>query len=55
MSTLTRREPAGADEDHIQASYDRGILEITIGFTAKEAPEAARRIPVRPVQHIKAT
>jgi HSP20 family protein len=47
--------PAGADEDHIQASYDKGILEITIDLKAKEPAEAERKIPVRPVQHIKAT
>ena len=47
--------PAGADENHIQASYDQGILEITIELKTKEAPEAERKIPVRPVQHIKAT
>ena len=47
--------PAGADEDHIQASYDKGILEIMIDLKAKEPPETERKIPVRPVQHIKAT
>ena len=47
--------PAGADENHIQASYDQGILEIAIELKTKEAAEAERKIPVRPVQHIKAT
>ena len=47
--------PAGADEDHIQASYDKGILEIMIELKATTPPETERKIPVRPVQHIKAT
>jgi HSP20 family molecular chaperone IbpA len=47
--------PGGADEDHIQASYDKGILEIMIELKAKEPPDTERTIPVRPVQHIKAT
>ena len=49
------RLPAAADENHIQASYDQGILEIAVELKTKEAPEAARKIPVRPVQHLKAT
>ncbi len=47
--------PATADENHIRASYAQGILEIAIELKTKEAPEAARKIPVRPVQHSKAT
>jgi len=47
--------PVGADEDHIQASYDKGILEIMIELKATTPPETERKIPVRAVQHIKAT
>ncbi len=47
--------PAAADEEHIQASYDRGILEIAIPLKATHAPDTERKIPVRTVQHIKPT
>ena len=47
--------PAGVAEGSIQATYDRGILEITFGLKEKEAAQKARKIPVRPVQHIKPT
>lgn len=47
--------PAGADEDHVQATYDKGILEIMVELKEKPAPQAQRKIPVRPVQHIKPT
>lgn len=33
--------PAGADEDAIKASYDKGILTVTVPVT--EAPEAAEK------------
>jgi HSP20 family molecular chaperone IbpA len=46
--------PAGADEDRVQASYDRGILEVVVGL--RKLPEQrTRRIPVRLLQHIKPT
>jgi HSP20 family molecular chaperone IbpA len=47
--------PAGADEDHVQATYDKGILEIMVELKEKPAPQTQRKIPVRPVQHIKPT
>ncbi len=47
--------PADVDEDSVQASYDRGILEIDFGLKRKEDTDAERKIPVRPVQHIKPT
>jgi HSP20 family protein len=46
--------PASADEADVEASYDRGILEVSVGLRAKqEADEAGRRIPIRVLQHIK--
>src|SRR5271166_5447114 len=39
--------PAGADEDHIEAVYGHGILEVTVKLAAKSADESGRKIPVR--------
>jgi HSP20 family protein len=39
--------PAGADEEHIKASYDKGILEVVVDLREPEAKEAQRRIPVK--------
>ncbi len=48
--------PESADEADIQASYDEGILEISVGLKADEAAgHAARSIPIELVQHIKPT
>lgn len=49
------RLPAGADEEHIEAVYGHGILEVTVRLAAYGADKAARKIPVRQNQHIKAT
>jgi HSP20 family protein len=38
------RLPAGADEEHITATYDKGILEVTVPLTA--APPTGRTITV---------
>lgn len=38
--------PAGADEDDVRASYDKGILEVTVGLRQRENV-AGRQIPVR--------
>ena len=46
--------PAGADEEHIQAVYGHGILEVTVKL-AEAAETTARKVPVRQNQHIKAT
>jgi len=46
--------PAGADEQHVQAVYGHGILEVTVKL-AEAAEKTARKIPVRQNQHIKAT
>jgi HSP20 family molecular chaperone IbpA len=48
--------PASADESDIEASYDKGILEVSVALTEKdETGRNGRRIPVRLVQHIKPT
>lgn len=47
--------PAGADEEHIQAMYSHGILEVTIKVATNGAGKTVRKIPVRQNQHIKAT
>ena len=47
--------PASADEDHIQASYDMGVLEVTIRIKDQAAEEAHKRIPVILNKHIKPT
>jgi len=47
--------PAGADEEHVEAMYGHGILEVTVRLADDPAGQAARKIPVRQHQHIKAT
>jgi HSP20 family protein len=47
--------PAGADEEHVEALYGHGILEVTVKLAEDKAAKAARKIPVRQNQHIKAT
>jgi HSP20 family protein len=47
--------PAGADEDHIQASYDQGVLEVVVSLHDQAAGDTQKRIPVRIKQHIKPT
>jgi HSP20 family protein len=49
----TIRLPVDADEDHIQASYGSGVLEVAVPL--KEASEAERHIPVLVNQHIVPT
>ena len=46
--------PDGADEDHIHACYDNGILEVTVALPGK-GDKAGKQIPVRLSQHIKPT
>jgi HSP20 family protein len=45
--------PAGADEEHIDAVYGHGILEVTVRLVDKSAAESSRTIPIRQDQHIK--
>jgi HSP20 family protein len=47
--------PEGADEDHIQALYDRGVLEVTVALKDQAAENAHKSIPVRMHMHIKPT
>jgi HSP20 family protein len=47
--------PAGADESHVQASYDMGVLEVTVSLKDEGAGEALKRIPVTLNMHIKPT
>jgi HSP20 family protein len=49
------RLPADADEDHIEATYGHGILEVMVELTDKKEDKATRKIPVRQNQHIKPT
>ena len=53
--TRSVKLPAGADEDHIQASYDAGVLEVAVSLHDQVAGAAHKRIPVRTRQHIKPT
>jgi HSP20 family protein len=40
--------PARPDESDIEATYDEGILEVSVGLMGKdEAANGGRRIPVR--------
>jgi HSP20 family protein len=47
--------PAGADEDHIQASYDYGVLEVAIKIKGQAAEDAHKHIPVILNKHIDPT
>jgi Hsp20/alpha crystallin family protein len=47
--------PESADEDHIQALYDRGVLEVTVALKDQAAKRAEKHIPVRMHMHIKPT
>ncbi len=48
--------PESADEADIQASYDNGIIEVSVGLKAEHgADDAGRSIPVTLLQHIKPT
>ena len=47
--------PASADEDHIQASYDMGVLEVTVKIKDQEAEKEQKSIPVMLNKRIKPT
>ncbi|WP_017570201.1 Hsp20/alpha crystallin family protein [Nocardiopsis halotolerans] len=36
--------PADADEEDVVASYDKGILEVSVGLSQK--PEGSRKVPI---------
>ena len=39
--------PGGADEGHVEATYDKGILEVDVAIKSEEARKAEKRIPVK--------
>jgi HSP20 family protein len=47
--------PESADEDHIRASYDSGILEVAVTLKDQAAGKAPKRVPVAMSKHIKPT
>ena len=47
--------PAGADEDHIEATCSHGVLEVIVKLAEKGADTGGRKIAVRQDQHIKPT
>ena len=47
--------PERADEDHIRASYDSGILEVVVTLKDQAAGKAPKRVPVAMNKHIKPT
>jgi len=47
--------PATADESDITASYDKGIIEVSVGLRAADGGQGERRVPVQLVQHIRPT
>src|ERR1700758_2210474 len=47
--------PAGADEEHVEAIYGHGILEVTVKLAEDTASKTARTIPVTQNHRIKAT
>lgn len=47
--------PAAADEEHIDAVYGHGILEVTVKLNEADAQTSVKTIPVRQDQHIKPT
>lgn len=38
--------PAGADEDNIKASYDSGILTVTVPVVEEQAQASEKRVPI---------
>ena len=38
--------PEGADQDHIRASYDKGVLEVVVTLKDQAAEKAQKRVPV---------
>jgi HSP20 family protein len=47
--------PASADQDHIDAVYGHGILELTVKLADQGAEAPGRKIPIRQNQHITPT
>lgn len=47
--------PPGADEEHVQAVYGNGVLEVSVSLRKEEEEKPRRRIPVLRDQHINPT
>ena len=47
--------PEGADQDHIRASYEKGVLEVVVTLKDQGAEKAQKRIPVTMRKHIAPT
>ena len=47
--------PADADEKHVEAVYDKGVLEVTVSLEEKADEKPQRRIPVMLNKHINPT
>lgn len=52
---FTRRVPlpTGADEDRIQASYEKGILEVDVNLKTKAAEKAEKHIPIKKAKAVR--
>jgi len=55
--SFTRRValPDAADESDIQAVYDKGIIEVSIGLKEKAGAENGHRVPITMARHIQPT
>jgi HSP20 family protein len=47
--------PAGADDEHVEAVYSHGILQVTVKVSAEGEDKSGRKIPVRQDRHIRPT
>jgi HSP20 family protein len=45
--------PPGADEEHITATYDKGILEVDVALKEKEAKKTEKRITIKQPKAVK--
>jgi len=46
--------PPGADEEHIEATYDKGILEVVVDLKEKEAKKAEKHVTITQAKAVKA-
>ena len=47
--------PEGADQDHIRASYDKGVLEVVVTLKDEGSEKAPKHIPITMRKHITPT
>ena len=47
--------PEGADQDHVRASYDRGVLEVVLALKEEGSEKTPKRIPITMRKHITPT